>query len=317
MGAAYPRVGAPRARGHAGSRVLRRATTLRGRAGRRARRRGPAQQIAAAGLRRAAATFPLPSATPRLSGARPLPQRPRPTEPVGLYDPQLRARRLRRRVRRAARAASRATRRSSGRSRRSRTSSTAAPPAPTRTRATAPGSCCSCPTSSCAASSARSCRPPGAVRRRRLLPAAGRRAPRRARAAARATRSRPRASASSAGATSRSTRTTSASPPTGSRPTSSSSSSPPRPSSRADQDAFERKLYVIRRVAELAAGPDLVIPRFSSPHDRLQGDAHGAAAARLLPRPAGRADEDRARARPLALLDQHVPELGARAPVPR
>ena len=31
-----------------------------------------------------------------------------------------------------------------------------------------------------------------------------------------------------------------------------------------DPDAFERKLYVIRRVAELAAGPDLVIPSFSS-----------------------------------------------------
>jgi glutamate synthase domain-containing protein 2/glutamate synthase domain-containing protein 1/glutamate synthase domain-containing protein 3 len=31
-----------------------------------------------------------------------------------------------------------------------------------------------------------------------------------------------------------------------------------------DQDAFERKLYVIRRVAELAAGDDLVIPSLSS-----------------------------------------------------
>src|SRR5689334_10608371 len=31
-----------------------------------------------------------------------------------------------------------------------------------------------------------------------------------------------------------------------------------------DQDAFERKLYVIRRVAEIAAGPGLVIPSFSS-----------------------------------------------------
>ena len=31
-----------------------------------------------------------------------------------------------------------------------------------------------------------------------------------------------------------------------------------------DQDAFERKLYVIRRVAELAAGPELVVPSFSS-----------------------------------------------------
>src|SRR5215207_11552350 len=32
----------------------------------------------------------------------------------------------------------------------------------------------------------------------------------------------------------------------------------------ADPDAFERKLYVIRRVAELAAGPELVIPSFSA-----------------------------------------------------
>src|SRR4051794_14527361 len=31
-----------------------------------------------------------------------------------------------------------------------------------------------------------------------------------------------------------------------------------------DAEAFERKLYVIRRVAELAAGADLVIPSFSS-----------------------------------------------------
>jgi len=31
-----------------------------------------------------------------------------------------------------------------------------------------------------------------------------------------------------------------------------------------DQDAFERKLYVIRRVAERAAGPDLAFPSFSS-----------------------------------------------------
>jgi glutamate synthase domain-containing protein 2/glutamate synthase domain-containing protein 1/glutamate synthase domain-containing protein 3 len=36
------------------------------------------------------------------------------------------------------------------------------------------------------------------------------------------------------------------------------------PDLAGDQDAFERKLYVIRRVAELAAGPDLVIPSFSS-----------------------------------------------------
>ncbi len=57
-------------------------------------------------------------------------------------------------------------------------------------------------------------------------------------------------------------------------------------------------------------------PLVLEPHDRLQGHAHGAAAAGLLPRPAGPAHEERARARALALLDQHVPELGARAPVP-
>src|SRR5437588_184263 len=31
-----------------------------------------------------------------------------------------------------------------------------------------------------------------------------------------------------------------------------------------DRDAFERKVYVIRRVAEMAAGPDLVMPSFSA-----------------------------------------------------
>ena len=36
------------------------------------------------------------------------------------------------------------------------------------------------------------------------------------------------------------------------------------PELSGDQDAFERKLYVIRRVAELAAGPELVVPSLSS-----------------------------------------------------
>ncbi len=36
----------------------------------------------------------------------------------------------------------------------------------------------------------------------------------------------------------------------------------------------------------------------------------------VLPRPARRAHQERARARALALLDQHLPELGARAPLP-
>ncbi|HXK15545.1 MAG TPA: glutamate synthase large subunit, partial [Gaiellaceae bacterium] len=36
------------------------------------------------------------------------------------------------------------------------------------------------------------------------------------------------------------------------------------PELATDPDAFERKLYVIRRVAELAAGPELVVPSFSA-----------------------------------------------------
>src|SRR5690348_14086680 len=36
------------------------------------------------------------------------------------------------------------------------------------------------------------------------------------------------------------------------------------PAHRDDQDAFERKLYVIRRIVELAAGPDFYAPSFSS-----------------------------------------------------
>ena len=46
---------------------------------------------------------------------------------------------------------------------------------------------------------------------------------------------------------------------------------------------------------------------------RLQGNVDGAAASGLLPGPPARGVRERARARPLALLDQHLPELGARA----
>ena len=52
-------------------------------------------------------------------------------------------------------------------------------------------------------------------------------------------------------------------------------------------------------------------------HDQLQGHADQLPAGRLLCRPARRADQERAGAGALALLDQHLPELGARAPLPR
>ena len=61
-----------------------------------------------------------------------------------------------------------------------------------------------------------------------------------------------------------------------------------------------------------ARHPELLVA-----HARLQGDAHRAAA-RAASTPISRDDRlrERARARPLALLDEHVPELGARPPVP-
>ncbi len=52
-------------------------------------------------------------------------------------------------------------------------------------------------------------------------------------------------------------------------------------------------------------------------HDQLQGHADQLSARRLLPGPARRALQERDGARALALLDQHVPQLGARAPLPR
>ena len=57
-------------------------------------------------------------------------------------------------------------------------------------------------------------------------------------------------------------------------------------------------------------------PELLGAHAGLQGDADLAAARALLPRPRRRADGERARPRALALLDEHLPELGARAPVP-
>ncbi len=84
----------------------------------------------------------------------------------------------------------------------------------------------------------------------------------------------------------------------------------------ADQDALERKLYVIRRVVEQAGLAGLADPQLLVAHARLQGHADGAAAAVLLPRPQGRAHGQPPGARALALLDEHLPELGAGASLP-
>ncbi len=57
-------------------------------------------------------------------------------------------------------------------------------------------------------------------------------------------------------------------------------------------------------------------PELLGPHRGLQGHADRGAADRLLPGPAGRAHSLGARPRALPLLDEHLPELGARPPVP-
>ena len=59
-----------------------------------------------------------------------------------------------------------------------------------------------------------------------------------------------------------------------------------------DQDAFERKLYVIRRRFELEGGADAIVPSFSSRTIVYKGMLTAPAAPRLLPRPAGRAHRD-------------------------
>ena len=84
-----------------------------------------------------------------------------------------------------------------------------------------------------------------------------------------------------------------------------------------DQDAFERKLYVIRRISELTARePGLYVASSSSRTLVYKGMLISYQLARLLPRPARRAHQERDGAGALALLDQHLPELGARAPLP-
>ena len=97
-----------------------------------------------------------------------------------------------------------------------------------------------------------------------------------------------------------------------------------RPSSRsswrrtvpAAADGHRARAARVRRAqADRARGRRLP-PVAVDPHLRLQGHADGAAAAGLLPRPLRSARRVGAVPRALAVLDQHLPELAARAPVP-
>ena len=88
-------------------------------------------------------------------------------------------------------------------------------------------------------------------------------------------------------------------------------------------DALERKLYVIRKTAsardpgaQAHAQPRVLRAQHELPHGHLQGPAAGRPGRAVLPGPAGSARGLGARAGAPALLDQHVPRMAARAPVP-
>ena len=198
---------------------------------------------------------------------------------VGLYDPAYEhdacgvafVARLERRRRR--------TRRSSARSPRSRTSSTAARPGADALTGDGAGILIQLPDAFFrggrrrGAAAARAATASRSASCRTTTARAGR-----ARAAARRHRRRGGPARRRAGATCRSTRRTSARRRGAVAPLIRQLFVAAGAELAGDQDAFERKLYVIRRVAELAAGPDLVDPELLVADDRLQGDADGAAA---------------------------------------
>ena len=88
-----------------------------------------------------------------------------------------------------------------------------------------------------------------------------------------------------------------------------------------DGMALERRVYLARKRMEHELGPAHrsqrgVLPEPVGPHVRVQGHAHHAAAARVLPGPGRRTGRIGAHARALALLDQHVPVVAAGPSVP-
>ena len=199
--------------------------------------------------------------------------------------PSLRARCVRRRARRAPGQRARRTRSSRRACRPSRTSSTAAPRAPTRAPATAPGCCCRCPHAFFRANVDFELPDPGRYGVAVCFLPQRRQAPREARGAARAQRPRRGPARARLARHPRRHSTTSARPPNATRPVMRQLFVEAGPGFEHDQDAFERKLYVIRRICELAAGARPLHRLVLLAHDRLQGDARPRPAARLLPGP--------------------------------
>ena len=97
-----------------------------------------------------------------------------------------------------------------------------------------------------------------------------------------------------------------------------SCSSPPARASRSRGIDLDRRRFVVRKRIEHEVAPTAsrVLPVAVGPHARLQGHAHHAASSPTSSRPRRRALRVGARARALPVLDQHVPVVAARAPVP-
>ena len=204
--------------------------------------------------------------------------------------------------------------RRAGRSRRSRTSSTAAPPAPTRTRATAPGSCCRCRDRFLRGrASTSSCRRPAQYGVGDVLPAARRRAP------ARSSRQLLELNARVEGqrvlgwrdvpideahvGTHRE-RLAAGDPPALRRRRRRLHRRPGRVRAQALRHPPHRASSA-RRARELLRRVVLVA------HDRLQGHARSPTSCAASTPTCATSARERAGARALALLDEHVPELGA------
>ena len=201
------------------------------------------------------------------------------------------------------------------RSTRSRTSSTAVPPEPTRTRVTAPASSCRSPTPSSAASSASRCR-------RRAATASPCASSRRTRRGVPSSRPGCQAIAAEEGQRVVCWRDVPVDP--AHVGVTAGAAAPfvrqlivaAGDAVADEQDAFERKLYVIRRRFELELGEDAIVPSFSSRTIVYKGMLTAPQLRGYYPDLSRRAHRDGARARPLTLLDEHLPELAARPPVP-
>ena len=142
------------------------------------------------------------------------------------------------------------------------------------------------------------------------------------RAGDRAAPSPPRARCCSAGATCRSTTRCSATASERASRSSARSSSAAAPTASM-HDALERKLYVIRKQLEHAIQALKLMPEQGvlravdvGAHDRLQGHAARATRSASTTSTCTTRDGVGAGAGAPALLDQHLPDVGAGAPVP-